>query len=162
MKRFLSILMILMASITGNSQIDLSCDASFIGVHPNVKISYPLWDKVIIGGSFGYNVTNKYMRERMDLVIGFKINEYCQVELDGGVMGGYSEVNPTDKKEYIFHYDIGMKLFFNDYLFGTLQAAHPGFFKIGFGVRLRPYKKLTIWDKQNLSLKYYWREYVKE
>lgn len=150
MKKFMFLIMIL-TGLNSNSQIDLSTDASFLGVYPTMKVSYPLYDKVVVGGSFGYNVSNYYLTERIDAVIGIKCNEWIQLELDLGVLTGFNrEDTKRLDKQYLFHADFGVKTHFCNNLFWTLQIAYPGFAKVGLGVRLRPYKQLTIWDKQDI------------
>lgn len=149
MKRLVVLLLILTGSSL-KAQLDVSTDVSFLGVYPTVKLSYPLYDAFIIGGAVGYNVTNYYLDERIDLVLGAKCNEWTQVELDLGVLAGFNRSDPERlDKQYLFHADFGLKMHFANNLFCTLQIAYPGFIKFGLGVRLRPYKKLTVWDKQN-------------
>lgn len=164
MKNLLAIL-ILMFSLTAKSQIDLSFDASFIGIYPTAKVSYPLYDKVVVGGSYGYNMTNNLeLTDRFNLVLGYKFDEWIQLEADFGFLevSPYSRIlnsedlfndygnklNKFGDKYYRFNVDFGVKAHFCNNMFATVQVAYPGAIKIGLGVRLRPYKQLTVWDKQ--------------
>ena len=147
----LIILFLITFSWNVKSQIDLSCDASFVGLYSNVEISYPLYDQLVIGGSFGYNITtNPYLTDRIGFLIGYKFDEWVQLELDMVFIGGfsYNEATKSYYKDYLFGAAFGGKFHFCNNLFTTVQIAWPGFIKLGLGVRLRPYKKLTIWDKQ--------------
>jgi hypothetical protein len=151
MKKLLIILLSFIG-LNSNSQIDLSADASIVGIYPTVKITYPLYDQIIVGGSFGYNVSNYYLTDKIDFTFGIKCNEWTQLELDMGFIGGFNtpdEVANKTNKNYIFHVDFGGKFHFWNNCFMSVQVAYPGLAKIGFGVRLRPYNKLTVWDKQN-------------
>jgi|SRR5688572_6610543 len=165
MKKILTLLMILL-TVNLSAQIDLSCDASFVGVYPSAKISYPLFDRVIIGGSYGYNITNNLeLTHRYGIVIGVKFDEWVQLELDFGfnrvaessqflnrpsLYENYGQHLPQiGNKHYSFHAAFGLKYNFCNNLFVSMQVGWPGFIKVGLGIRLRPYKKLTVWDKQN-------------
>jgi hypothetical protein len=151
MKKLLLIILATI-SINVNSQIDLSGDASIVGIYPTIKITYPLYDQFIVGGSFGYNVSNYYLSDKIDLTLGIKCNEWTQLELDLGFIGGFNTacdvINKTNK-EYVFHADFGAKFHFFNNMFFSIQVAYPGLAKVGLGIRLRPYNQLTIWDKQN-------------
>lgn len=134
-----------------SSQIDLSCDASFVGVYSTIEVTYPIYDKIVVGGSYGYNITtNPYLTDRIGGVVGIKFDEWAQLELNLDFIGGFSYDDRTKSyyKDYMFGAAFGGKFHFCNNLFATVQVAWPGFMKVGFGVRLRPYKKLTVWDKQ--------------
>ena len=152
MKKSILFLLLIIVGSSSKTQIDLSTDVSFHGVYQNAKVSYPIYDRLILGGSLGYNLTSNFLKERIDAVIGIKFDEWGQLELDLGAIGGYNkpgqDTNQSNKKHYVFHADIGLKLHFLNNMFCSIQLAYPGFFKFGLGVRLRPYNKLTIWDKQ--------------
>lgn len=151
MKTLLTLLLIVAGIATSRAQVDLSADASFLGIYPTVKVTYPIDDFVIVGGSFGYNVTNYYLGERIDAVIGIKFDNWIQLELDFGVLSGFNREDPKRlDKQYLFHADFGAKMHFANNMFCSLQVAYPGFVKFGLGVRLRPYKQLTVWDKQDI------------
>jgi hypothetical protein len=146
----LLVLFLIVIGISSKAQIDLSADASFLGIYPTVKFSYPIDDIFIVGGSFGYNTTNYYLTEKFDAVFGIKFDNWIQLELDLGVFSGYdrgARENGLDKR-YLFHADFGAKMHFANNMFCSVQVAYPGFIKFGLGVRFRPYKKLTVWDKQ--------------
>lgn len=146
MKRLLVILALLI-SFTGKSQIDLSCDATLVGVYPTVKITYPLYDKFIVGGSFGYNVLSPHLTERIDMVIGWKVDEQLQIELDAGVLSGFDPPPYDQNKQYMFHADLGAKFHFWSNAFFTMHVAYPEFAKLGLGFRLRPWKRLNSWTR---------------
>lgn len=160
------LLFLLFFTVSLKSQIDLSTDVSQIGIYPNIKVTYPLYDKIIVGGSYGYNVSNYNLRDRYNLVLGIKIDEWVQMEFDFGVY----EVNPISEiitnpilwenygsklpyvgKQY-YSYNAALGLKYNFYnctnVFASFQVAWPGFIKAGLGIRLRPYKQLTVWDRQ--------------
>lgn len=152
MKKSKVILMLAMLWLsTAKGQIDISCDASSVGIYPTLKVSYPFYDKLVIGASYGYNVFDYLISDRIDLTVGLKFNEWVQLEADFGIITGY-ESQPDkilgENKSFIPHLDLGLKAHFWNNCFMSLQVAYPGFIKFGLGVRLRPYKKLTVWDKQ--------------
>lgn len=143
--------MIMFFSNIANSQIDLGVDASFAGAFAGAKITYPIADKVIVGGSYSYNLTNPYILSRFGPVIGIKFHEWLQIEADiGWIHGYYNETAFMNKKlSTIAHIDFGIKSHFTNNMYLELKIAFPGFMRIGIGFRLRPYKKLTVWDLQD-------------
>ncbi len=149
MKNSIIVLMLFISNLS-TAQIDIGADASFAGVFTGVKVSYPIEDQFIVGGSYSYNVSNRYIESRFDLVLGYKVDEWFQVEADAGFMHGYYDsfdyVN--NKRSFITHVDLGAKIHFLDNVFFELKISFPGFIRAGLGFRLRPYKKLTTWDKQ--------------
>lgn len=159
------LILALLAGIGASAQIDLSCDASFVGVTPGLKVSYPLWDRAIVGGSYGYNITNNLeITHRYGIVMGVKFDEWVQLELDMGfhrvasssqvlnrpiLYENYGQHLPhIGERYYSFHASFGLKYNFCNNMFTSIQVAWPGFIKVGLGIRLRPYKQLTVWDKQ--------------
>lgn len=143
--------MLTIVSIEANSQIDFSTDVSSAGIFTNVKATYPIDDIFLIGASYGNNLYNPLISDRIDLVLGVYFHQWLQIEADLGFVTGYK--NYTDRnlkvsKRFIPHIDFGAKFHFANNLFIETKVSYPMFCKIGFGVRLRPYNKLTVWDRQ--------------
>lgn len=142
-----NLILIILLTLTGNlkSQIDLSFDASLIGIYSTGKISYPIYNKFVVGGSFAYNIySQENLTERFGLVLGYKFDDYMQFEVDLGFIGGY-DINKVNKM-YVFHADVGMKGFFYKNVFGSVQVALPGFLKVGLGIRFRPLHNRPIYN----------------
>lgn len=151
MKTLILIFSIAACSFSSLTQIDIGTDASFSGVWVGGKVSYPIEDRLIIGGSYSYNIVNPYIDHRVDGVIGFKFDEWLQIESDIGVMISSKNKMFRHKlgRNTLFHVDFGAKFQTKFNMYFTLQIAWPGFIKFGLGLRLRPFKKLTVWDFQD-------------
>lgn len=135
----------LLLSVKSVSQIDISLDMTLVGLYPNLKVTYPVKDRLILGADFGWNVMSPYLHDRFHFVTGIKVDEQLQVEVELGAISGHDPWDLT--KRYMFDGAIGAKYFTNSFFFFTLQVTFPTFAEVGLGVRLRPYKKLTTWDR---------------
>lgn len=159
MKNLLFLITILFCLNSAKGQVDFSLDYSKYCVYASAKVTYPLFDKVIVGASYGYNIMHTYeLTNRFDGVVGFKLAEWIQFEADFGLMqvqeypNVYRHDSFLDDKSKLTvingqyfkpHFEAGAKFHLNNNLFCSLQFGTPMIVRVGIGVRLRPYKQLS-------------------